>query len=485
MRSSKRLLLVAAAPFALCAATPAFAKWETIHGYPADGKCFEAHQVSPDLRANEGRAFEVPAGFSGLIEIYGQGIDFSPDARVSGLPAITEARIEKRVSGPENLAAGCGAIGSVVVALKVSPNVAPDTGTLYVGTEVVPLAIVTAVIDGASWSTETTRGANRGGGQAPPPPPPPPSQPNQVTSTSGNGCSPSGSGCSNSSGLSINRNLRGANSGPSEGYIEDPEGIGKCIGIFGGDIDLQPRTLTIRLPRTRSNAALDCLTRPAYIVIAGEVNEGDVTSFRAPAGRPMPSLMRNILTPRYSGATSGFNGPTPMTDLDTDFLRISMTNDLAANFVGTRRVELTSTTPRATPLTLILQSYPNNGIRSISVPGSRTAATMKVRFDFLAALDGPQEIAWKLMPASGVGPAQCFTAAAGRLTVTSTIGELPITSRERPECIGASFELQMAPAPDQQAVFEKPYMQAARFTLTAATAPTITPGGMSLPPRPF
>lgn len=474
-------LLLTSALGTIAVATPAQAKWETAHGaaIAVGGKCPNAHSFDPQLRATDRRPFDVPAGFSNEIEIYGHGIDLSNGIAASGLPGLTPTLVRK-VGGAENALRGCGSIGSVVVRLVVNPSVASATGTLAIGSETFPLRIVNASISGAAWSDATMRrvGSTVGGGTGA-------TASGLVTSVGGNSgcgpvvCPPGGGGAVTSSSSGSSASIH---------RPDYPSGIGECIAGFGGSavpddrFDLIARTLTLTLPSARGAAELACLTRPAIFELRGTTARGDIGGFRAGASYLYPGFNRTVFAPRYTGTTSGLTGPSPLSVPDAHVQTIAMTRDTAAAFVGERQIALASTTPGASLLTLVLRSDPYNGIRTIQgVPfaGARLTSTFEVRFDFLAAFKGPETVAWRIGAVSGASPQTCFTAVNGTATATSAIGKLPITATEAAGCVGSRFTLQIAPTKNGAGVFSAPFVQTAIFTLPARSLPQ----QISLPPR--
>jgi hypothetical protein len=463
-------LLFTATLCATALATPAQAKWETARGYaiPVGGRCGKPHDYAPSVRATDGRPLEVPAGFDGEIEVYGHGIDFSPNVEPSGLPGLT-ATMPRKVGGAENGLRGCGNIGSAVVRLVINPSVAAATGTLRIGTEVVPLRIVNASISGAAWSDANRRrgrasGQSGGTGGSPIPNGPP------VTSGGSPGCGPNVCPPSDNGAVAPST----SNSSSLTHYADYPSGIGECIDDFGGSavsdvaFDRFPRTLTLTLPQARGAAQLACLTRPAIFEVRGSSAKGDIGGFEAGPSYQYPQFSRTVLAPRYSGNTSGMNGPVPLPVPDAHVQTIAMTRETAVAFVGERQITLNSTTAGASALTLVLRSSPYNGIRTIQgIPATRVGPTLTFRFDFLAAFRGPEVVAWRISAVAGAPPQTCFASVAGTLTVADVIGTLNVNATEAAGCNGSRFNLAIAPAVNGAGVFDAPFVQTAMFTLPA------------------
>lgn len=489
--SSRNALLITATLCVTAVASPAQARWETAHGSAIQigGKCPNTHTYDPQLRATDGRPFDVPAGFSNEIEIYGHGIDLSGGVTVSGLPGLA-ASIARGVSGAENGLRGCGAIGSIVLRIEVAPNTAGTTGSLRIGTETFPLRIINASIIGAAWSDATMRrerGTSGGSGGTGGP------VPVRPISAGGNttGCGPLGCPQSQSGGVTL-----GSSGTTASGRAPDyPSGIGECIDDIGGSavpndaFEDVANTLTVTLPTARGAAELTCLTRPAIFEVRGNPTKGDVGGFRAGAGYQPPAFGKSVLPPRYSGTTTGLTGPRTLPAPDQHVQTVAMTRDLAATFVGERSIRLSSTVSGAGPLTLILKSIPSNGIRTIEgVPfnGARVSSRIDVRFDFLAALrTGGEAISWRLQPISLGAPDNCFTATTGTATVTTPIGTIALTATENAGCVGARFALSIAPQKQGMPVFAAPYAQTVLFTLPARTAPApLAPPQLGSPNRP-
>lgn len=472
--------------------TPALARWETANGaaIPPGVQCGAPHTSNPDLRASDGRPFEVPAGFSNEIEIYGQGIDLSPSIAASGLPGLT-ATISRKVSGADNAVRGCGAIGSVVVRIVTQPSVPAVTGSLAIGTETFPLRIINASISGDTWSDATMRRASS----------------SAATSTGAGGSTPASPLISTSGGVGCGPNICPPGGGGAQSFggiagttalsrtPDYPSGIGECIDDFGGSAELSGpnsvtrSTLTLVLPRARGAAELACLVRPAIFEVFGTAEHGDVGGFHGGADYRYPGFNRSVLPPRYTGTTSGLVGPAPLPVPDAQVQTIAMTRDTAATFVGERTITLSSPVPRTGRLVLVLRSDPGNGIRTIQgVPfsGARVSSRIDVRFDFLAALRaGGEAIAWCVQPISLGAPGNCFTAASGTATVTAPVGTLALTATENAGCVGARFALSIAPQAQGVPVFTAPYAQTVLFTLPARTAPApLVPPQVGLPNRP-
>ncbi|OYU34519.1 hypothetical protein [Novosphingobium sp. PASSN1] len=469
--------------------TPALARWETANGaaVPPGGQCAGPHTRNPDLRATDSRPFEVPAGFSNEIEIYGQGIDLSPSVAATGLPGLT-ATISRKISGPENAVRGCGAIGSVVLRIVTQPSVPAASGSLAIGAETFPLRIVNASISGDTWSDATMRRASApagtgSGGSAP--------ASLLIITNGGTGCGPVN--CPPGGG--------GATSFGSSGTTaltrtpDYPSGIGECIDDFGGSAafsggnSVARPTLTLVLPRARGANELACLVRPAIFEVTGTAARGDVGGFQGGADYRYPGFNRTVLPPRYTGTTSGLIGPAPLPLPDAQVQVITMTRETAATFVGERTITLSSPVPGTGRLSLVLRSDPRNGIRTIQglpFSGARLTSRIDVRFDFLAALRaGGEAIAWRIQPISLGAPDTCFTAASGTATVTAPVGTLTLTATEIAGCVGARFALSIAPQAQGAGVFAAPYAQTVLFTLPARSPPApIVPPQLGTSSRP-
>ena len=463
LKSIRTALFLTAAFGTAALAAPAQAKWETAHGFPnpLTLDCSAVHTKNPQLRETDGRPFDVPAGFVGEIEIYGQLIDLSKVVAVSGLTGVT-ATISRTVAGPLNFARSCGAIGSIVIKLDVKRNIPKATGSLQIGGDSFPLRVVNAAINRTAWSEATIkagRGANVGT----------PGTPNPAAILTG-----------------------GPTTLPEPDY---PAGIGECIDDFGGKAEFNanfassPTILTITLPQSRTSDQIACLIRPALFQVSGTNVQGDVGGPLAPNSFPYPGFSQTLLPPRYQGSTSGLTGPAPLPAPAISMQIIALTRDTAASFVGERQIALTSATTNANPLTLVLRSVPYNGIRSIQgVPfnGARIASAFDVRFDFLAAFRGPESVAWRIAAVTGASPLTCFTAASGTLTATAAIGRLPLTATEAAGCTGSRFTLQIAPAINGAGLFAAPFVQSVTFTLPARSLPVQTllpPQRITVPPR--
>ena len=479
--ATKAALIASSALAGAFAATPARAEWETVHNAAIreGSSCSAAHTRDPAVARSEGRPLEVAAGYSGLLEIYGHGIDLSPDAEVTGMPSINVA-IERRVSGATNAARGCGAIGSIVVGLRLPPNAPADTGVLRIGSERIPLRTLNATISTTEWSRETLQPDDQpitgGGGSGA-------TRPITFVNDGNTGCSPTNCPQNNSSGSIPGGAISGG--APASGGRTDLRryhggGIGACIANAGGAIELEDRLLAITLPRQRSDAALRCLTEPAIFEVRGASPEGDIgPTFRAAAGfNDVPPFHSSLLPPGYTAATSGLTGPRVVDRERAEYQEVAMSRELASTLVGERRVALTSSTRGASALTLVLRSDPAQGIRAIEgLPaGSRASSTIEARFDFLAAHRGNENVAWRLGRADGGDAAPCFAATSGTLVATSAIGRLPLTATERPGCVGVSYALTIGPVDTGgRAVFDQPYGARATFTLPVLTAPSISP----------
>jgi hypothetical protein len=473
---------------------PAFAQWETAHGYAlkTGDKCPAPHSRDPDLRRSDGGTFDIPAGFKGEIEIYGHGVDLIRDISVSG---ETWASFARGVGGAENAVRGCGAIGSLVIAIDVRNTEPAGTHTLRFGDQTMRVRIVKPSITATVWSEQTRRGSSTLPSGTPPrapaPPPPPPTQ--LITSTNnGNGCGPaSNSSCTGGGGAMIFPGS-GGGAAPFDAPPRLADSIGGCIDELGGSAIFEGTVLTITLPNTRSDRYdIPCLTRPIFFNLVTSAPSDDVGGFRTSVTnqfRQNPG--RAVDPPRYSGTLSGFTGPTVLDDPDRDYQSLRMTAELARTFVGERRITLTPApgSGGANPLTLVLRTVPANGIRDIEgVPlgATRSNSSIDVRFDFLSG-DALDTVVWRLRAAGGPNPAACFDAASGSVTsFGGGIGRFTLRAKEAPGCDNARFALDIAPSGASffgNALLSK----TVEFALIPKTTPVLNPGGVNRPqPRPI
>ena len=191
------------APMLALWATPAFAQWETAHGYAlkTGERCPAPHGRDPQLRRTDGGTFDVPAGFRGEIEIYGHGVDLIRNVSIPG----GFASYERSVGGAENGTRGCDAIGSIVIRFDVPYTTPAGTRTLSFGDQRMQVRIVKPSILRTVWSPQSLKGGSTvgGGGGAPAPvgAPPPRSGPPTVDTGGANGCGANGQGCGGSNSV--------------------------------------------------------------------------------------------------------------------------------------------------------------------------------------------------------------------------------------------------------------------------------------------
>jgi len=366
------------------------------------------------------------------------------------------------------------------------------THTLRFGDQSMRVKIVKPSITGTVWSEQTDRGSStlpRGAPRRQPVAAVIPAGPPRSVNNS-NGCGPGGgNGCGGSTGaVSLGG---GGGAAPFDAPPRLADSIGGCIDDLGGSAVRDGTTLTITLPSTRSEQFdIPCLTRPIFFNVATSAPSDDVGGFRAGAtGQFRQNPGRAVDPPRYSGALSGFTGPTALADPDRDYQSLRMTAELARTFVGVRSIRLTpaSGSGNASVLTLVLRTVPGNGIRDVEgVPftGSRPASSFDVRFDF-ASGEPVDAVAWRLRAAGGPNPASCFDAVSGNVTsFGGGIGRFTLRAKEAAGCDNTRFALDIAPEGTSftSALFAK----TVEFALIPRTAPTFTPGNVMRPrPRPI
>lgn len=462
---------------------PAFAAWERAYGYALKSgeRCPETD--TPKLRPEDRRAFRIPAGFRGEIEVYGHGVDLSPSAEIASKPEW--AGKARAVSGAENLARGCGSIGSLVIAFDVPADTPAGNFTLRFGTELMGIEIVKPGITGSFWSPETMQGRMTGGGAAgggvrai--------AGPVTVDTSGSNGCGPNtgNTGCSGGGGMTLT-GIGAPGGGGSGGSPNLEPGVGGCLGDVGGRAQLSGATLTLDLPFARADTELACLTRPMFLgVTLQDGFRGDVGGFRAGASYSYPDPGSAVAPPAFGGNREGLTGPTVLARPNRDFQQLRMTAEFARSHVGERRVVLTPTAGSgASALTLVIRSDPGNGVRNVvGVPfaGPRTSSTIEVRIDYIAPAAGGRRFHWRLRAQGGSNPAACFAASSGSLTASAAIDRFTLTATEAAGCAGGRFNLDIGPERGGAAVFQAPYARTIAFTLPERSAPTLNPG---LPPR--
>lgn len=475
------------APMLALWSTPAFAQWETAHGYAlkTGEKCPTPHDRDPQLRRSDGGTFDIPAGFRGDIEIYGHGVDLIRTVSIPG----GFASFDRGVGGAENAARGCGAIGSIVIQFDVAYTTSAGTGTLTFGNQTMRVRIVKPAILRTVWSPQSLRGGSTVGGGAqgpvgaPPPPPPPPS----VDTSGANGCGTNGQGCGGSTSV-----VAGGGGGNRLGSPDDPprlaDAVGGCIDELGGSAVIQGTTLTLTLPNSRNERIdIPCLTRPVFFnVEMGEVSD-DVGGFRAGATNQwFVDRGRAVDPPRYSGSLNGFTGPSVVDDANRDYQALRMTAETARTFVGERRVLLSPASGfgGASPITLVLRTDPGYGINAIQVPAgsTRTGNTLEIKYDFLPFGNGSTNVFWRLRALSGAAPATCFAAVSGSNSgAGSGVGRVVLTARDVAACDNARFAIDIAPARNNAGLFSAPFSKSAAFVLPPKGAVQVNP---TLPQNP-
>lgn len=466
---------------------PAFAQWETVHGHALETgeRCPSQHQVSPQLRRSDNRPLNVPAGFKGEIEIYGHGVDLIRDVEV---PGERWAKFARGVGGAENATRGCGSIGSLVVALDVAYTEAAATRTLRFGDQTMQIRIVKPSITGTIWSDQTFDGRSTLPSNSPPRPPatpvstagPPRSRNN------GTGCGQGGgTGCSGGS------SMRAVGGGGSATPFDSPprleDGIGSCLEELGGGAQLSPddRTLTLTLPSARSEQwDIPCLTRPIFFNLKMNEPSDDVDGFRdSIQGQFRQNPGKAVDPPRYTGAPSGFTGPTALADPDRDYQSLRMTAAFARTFVGEQTITLRPPAgSAASTLTLVLRTDPANGIRDVEgVPftGNRFSSDIEVRFDLLTghAID---DAVWRVRGVAGSNPGACFASTSGTVSsFSSGIGKFKLRSTEAQGCANARFAVDIAP--ESGGHFNSQLLsRTVEFALPPLSAPSLQPDGSGL-----
>jgi hypothetical protein len=463
--------------------TPAFAGWERAYGYALKPGERCPSNDTPKLRASDGRAFRIPAGFKGEIEIYGHGIDLNGSAEISG--HSDWAGKARSVGGAENTARGCGSIGSLVVRFDIPSETPAGNFTLRFGNETMAIQIVKPAITRTIWSPQTMQGslaapAGGGGGG-------PAASSGPVTSTNnGTGCQPNGAGCSGSSGaVLLDASRSGTRGGPS-GPPNLDKGVGGCIREIGGNAAINGTILTLDLPPGRGDAVeIPCLTRPMFLnVELQDEYRGDVGGFRAGTPYFYPDPGSAVAPPSYGGNREGLTGPTVLAAPNRDYQQLRLTEDFARTHVGERRLVFTPPAGSgASTMTLVIRSNPGNGVQNVvGLPftGPRTSSNIEVKIDFYMPPGGAR-FHWRLRPLAGSNPAACFTATSGSLTASSAIASFQLTAREAAGCAGTRFNLDIGPERDGAAVFQAPYARIIAFVLPERSAPTLTPGSIRPP----
>lgn len=462
------------APMLALWSTPAFAQWETAHGYAlkTGEKCPAPHDRDPQLRRSDGGTFDIPAGFRGDIEIYGHGVDLIRNVSIPG----NIASFDRGVGGAENTARGCGAIGSIVIQFDVPYTASAGTRTLTFGNQSMPVRIVKPAILRTVWSPQSLQGGSTvgggSGGSAPVGAPPPPSGPPTVDTGGANGCGPNGQGCGGGSSA-----VAGGGGGNRLGSPDDPprlaDAVGGCIDELGGSAVIQGTTLTLTLPNGRNDRIdIPCLTRPVFFNVEMGTVSDDVGGFRAGATNQwFVDRGRAVDPPRYSGSLNGLTGPSVVDDANRDYQALRMTAETARTFVGERRILLNPPSGSgASQLTLVLRTDPSYGINAIQVPSfgpnGRLANTLDIKYDFLPFGNGSTNVFWRLRSVSGAAPPTCFTAASGTNSgAGGGVGKIVLTARDGAGCENSRFAIDIGPARNGAGLFSTPFSKTAEFVL--------------------
>ncbi len=460
MRKSHLLALLAGLGALTCGAT-AQASVETVA--PArsdpDSNCAQPQEHDPFAVWRQGDPVARFAG-SGTVryEVFGHGIDLSPDAKTSGITGAWAKRVDGH-GGPVNAAHGCGNIGSVVIDLHLPAVSSANSGTLHIGSETVPIRAVPLVVSELDWEQQNlTDGVQltqaemqardavilqdavnrcqqgllagdticRIGGYF-------------LADTLNQACTAfinMGATCDTRS--SFPARLRGSDFRNTIGNCGDIDGLGSAR------TGLNPRVLTLTLPQNRTGHVATCFGRP---VIAGYTYEGsgaiddtfpliekDVSLTQTGTG---PALARLAYSEEHAinGRFSQFNLPvTVMTDLVGIY-----TWEIALNPGST-----------SSALRLIVQSTPGYGVKALASAvyspnvGRLNSSHRLIVTPYQATRAG--QVFHYQIDDSAAGRA-CFTSRSGDMTapVGQASFDVPLTIAENAACYGKVFTATVIP----------------------------------------
>lgn len=377
----------------LCFATPSLAAVESANYRRAENaRCSAVHEVGGVWRPSKGPINLSGKGFF-TMELYGNGIDlldpsqFQLKGQISGTLSFDGAH-----SGPDNAVAGCGAIGSSVVVLKLDGSPTRQTGSLKVGSEEIPLTLIPGYINRLEWSSDNEP---REASQSPV---------SNLTEAQkrahdapiiaeavrtcltnmANRSSPSSSGvsysygpqsdCRSGTGYYLFSSAQDActqiqaygyscstafNFGTGGSHRVST--LGACLARNGGSAYLSGDTLTLIVPARSTNTSLGtCFTKPSFMAFDALPTLGSSVHF---VGRSTPVI--GVQIDRTPGAPALSYDQQTGED-EGGFLSFAPAS--LREVVGVHTYTLRPSGTGSRPLTLILMSDPANAVKALDAP---------------------------------------------------------------------------------------------------------------------
>ena len=465
----RRILCSVSVLAALTAATGAHASVESVSTpRRPESNCTKAQEndTAALWRPANGRLVIGGEG-TGTLEVYGHGIDLSPDAQLTGISGGSARRIEGR-GGAVNSAHGCGNIGSIVVEISLPAVRSANNGTLRIGSETIPFTATPRAALNARWDD-----ANEANGRAAPPPttstaPPPPSPPTIVNS--GNNCS--GPGCP-APGPSVKM------TGPGGSTVNQPDTrtLSRCADDDGlkGEVSNFGRDLTLILPLNRTGAIEECYRRHLLVTFQTRgINDAMTLNGPSPTlGMTAPATLRASFRQQEN-----LRERAGLVTIDDDVLK---------TFVGRRSFDIDLTPGDSTSrLKLTLKSEPAYGPKAIAAPVTlpnvgRLSSDIGLKVTAHQAAGADETYAWRLTPMDGA-PGNCFAQTSGTATAPTgaTTFDLPLRATEAANCTGKSFRATVATASVANPA-GTPFEQSVTFVLQPLSTVNLPPQNRAAP----
>lgn len=459
MKKSK-YLFTSVLPLVLLSSTAFFsnahAGIESAHLYQrGDSDCRDDQaKMEADWRPNYPR-LKLGGDGTHQIEAFGHLMDLSGDASFSGLPQPHSARIIKRNNGNANWNNKCGAVGSVVVEVKLPKVSGLNHAILHIGNEQIPIAVYPNQFELVRWDKSKNKSEATSSGS------------NSSTTSNSNFNSAPGITVGGSTGCPSGSNSSGCTSGNTVTYIvrdtttRSGSGSGtitkrtltRCGYEYGLKSDRASDTLLrIELPEIRTSLLNNCGNFGIFanylyrseLGASSSLNYNTEINSTVTATNGLP--ISHVMQPDQDGSGIRYG----------DF-QFFINKSFLESFVGVKRFEI-DILPSYNDFTLSLEliSKPEFGPKNVSAPlfpqniGSANSVgrlqsnlTFKVTPYYTASVS--QAYNWKIVSNQVTSVATCFTETSGRInsSVGANLIEIPLTIKENETCYDKQFSFEV------------------------------------------
>lgn len=399
------------------------------------------------------------------LEFWGHLIDLSGEASLTGISGATASLVKGR-GGAENGLANCPRVGSAIVHINIqTPATSPQTGTLTIGNERLPVTLLPRQAMDVRWSDNNiSRRSASSGSSGPATLTPEQIQDIQsryndcVTDRTNRQANPSGDTtiilpgaltCEQRRDIALGLipDLRGSG---GSGSSPQSRTLVRCADDQGLTTTLYPdgSTLIVNLPDNRTGL-MTCLRSSENFLhpfIWHSAENPDFHFFRV----SQPDNLRMTASGTYPNLNfSRFDAAT----VAGRYYKITFNSTELQTLVGSYERTLRFTPSDGSTLTLIVQSQVPYGVKSVSAPifaqnVGRLSSTLNLRVETQQPVKTGQVFEWTVNSADGASAASCFEAVTGSITPPAgpATFSLPITVKETAACMNRDYRVRVSVA---------------------------------------